>query len=253
MLSCKSTKVIVNKNDYLGKTDRVSTEDIILERHPFKTLKVKRMNIDFEVNGKSQRFRANMALARDSMIVLSIIPMMGYEAMRIICTTDSLYVINRSDRTFHKSSMESFLSKYNVHAKYHELQAILANEAFIYRSSINETGMTRKMNMVDGKILYSIKWLLEGKRYTNQTFTVEEKNHHLQRIMVEDYLEHINMSISYAEYRSYGHWDFPEKIYVNVKERKNYIKLQIQYGQVIIDESIRVSLNIPESYSRIDI
>jgi hypothetical protein len=254
LLSCKSQKVAVKIPGTTGeKPDIANAASIVNRKHAFQTMKVKRMNVEMVINGVSQNFRANMAIARDSMIVVSIIPLMGYEAMRIICSEDSLIIINRNDKTFHASTMESYLNKYKIHARYKDLQAVFTNEAFIYRYDINAKDVKEDVGLMDDKILYHIALLVKGTKLSDQTITAEGSNYHIRNIMVEDYKENMNLSISYEGFRNHGPMKFPEMIYVNLKERKNYIKLGIAYGQVIFDEPFKVNISIPESYLQINL
>lgn len=252
LLSCKSQKVAVKLPENKGKIPEISiAKDIVNSGHPFKTMKVKRMNVDLVINGMSQNFKANMAIARDSMIVISIIPLMGYEAMRIICLKDSLIIINRNDKTFHASSLGSYLNNYRIHTRFRDLQAVFTNEAFIYRSGDKERNLRENVVLQDGKILYKVALLMKGIKLTDQTITAEGTNYPIREIMVEDYQEKMNLSINYEGFRSHGSMEFPEIIYVNLIERENYIKLSIVYGQVTFDEPFNVNINIPENYSKI--
>ena len=131
LFSCRSQKTVTRVSDPTKMiTESSGAEVIFTTGHSFETMKVKRMNVDFVVNGIKDNFNGNMAVSRDSLIAISIIPFLGFEAVRILCTEDSIIVINRTDRTYHASSLDYYLKKYNIPVGFDDLQALLVNEVF---------------------------------------------------------------------------------------------------------------------------
>ena len=137
VLSCHSQKPVIDTKDMTEVIrDGFDMEVILAAKHSFQTMKIKRMNIDFMINEIKENMNGNMAIYRDSLIVISVVPLFGYEALRIMCTKDSMIVINRTDKTYHASSLELYLNKYNVPVGFFDLQAVLMNEAFFYKNKM---------------------------------------------------------------------------------------------------------------------
>ena len=252
LFSCRSQKTVTRVSDPTKMiTESSGAEVIFTTGHSFETMKVKRMNVDFVVNGIKDNFNGNMAVSRDSLIAISIIPFLGFEAVRILCTEDSIIVINRTDRTYHASSLDYYLKKYNIPIGFDDLQALLVNEVFFYGDDYENTNYDRKIKMEDGRILYTIETLLGNMKMTNQEIAADSACHKIRDVFIIDYQRNIQMKAWYKDYNGCEKESFPNGILIDIQDKISAISLDIEYGQVMFDEKINVKFEIPDGYSRI--
>ena len=252
LISCRSQKTVTVES---GPEKLVSKshvpEAVFTTGHSFKTMKVKRMNVDFMINGVKDNFSGNMAVSRDSMIAISVIPLLGYEALRILCTKDSIIVINRTDKTYHASSLDYYLKKYNIHAGFNDLQAVLVNEVFYYKTGYRDIKYEKTIEMQAGNIIYIINSLMGNIKLTNQKIAADSACSQIRDVFVIDYQRGVEMAVKYSDFNGCGMEYFPNTIIIDITDRRNDINLGIEYGQVIFDDMINVKFEIPKSYSRI--
>lgn len=252
LLSCRTQKPVSEVGESAGVSKKsASPEAIFTTGHPFKTMKVKRMNIDFSVNGQKENVNGNMAIRRDSLIAISVIPLLGYEAVRILCTKDSIIIINRTDKTFHASSLAYYLKKNNIPAEYKDLQAVLVNEGFYYRNNRPGIRYEKEIKLEEESILLVIASLLGNVKLTNQAITADSSCQKIRSIFVVDYNRNMQMLIQYDDFNGCESESFPNKISINVKDRISDMSLNLSYGQVLFNERINVKFQVPEGYSRI--
>jgi hypothetical protein len=226
-------------------------EAVFTTGHSFNTMKVKRMNVDFIINGVKDNFNGNMAVKRDSMIAISVIPLLGYEALRILCTQDSIIVINRTDKTYHASSLDYYLKKYNIHTGFNDLQAVLVNEVFYYNAGFRDLEYEKTLEMQEGNMLYIINSLIGNIKLTDQKIAADSACSQIKDVFVIDYRRGVEMSVKYSDFSGCGMEYFPSSIIVDIKDSRNDINLGIEYGQVIFDDRLNVKFEIPKGYSRI--
>ena len=252
LLSCKTQRPAVEiKRPAKELMSPAGPEALFHARHNFRTLKVKKMNIDFLVNGMGDSFKGNMAIHRDSMIVVSIVPMFGYEAMRIMCTRDSAIVINRTNKTYHSSSLEYFMNKYNVPEGFSGLQAILTNEAFFYKSEYPDLQNRKEVKMENGRLLYLIEYLLGNITLVSQKITADTTLRYINDMSVYDFQKNQGLSVWYSEFNEYGNTYFPEQMRIELLDSRNSVSLDIGYGTILFDDTINAEFKIPENYVRI--
>lgn len=231
--------------------ENTGPEALLYSGYSFETLKVKRMNVDFMINGIKENFNGNMAVVRDSFIAISIIPLLGYEAVRILCSKDSIIVINRTDKTYHASSIDYFLKKYNIPATFNDLQAVLINEAFIYRANYKDVTYEERMEIEEGRILFFIESLLGSIKLTSQKITADSACNKIRDVFVFDYQRDVKMEVRYSDFDGCEIESFPNRISVDIQNEKSTVNIDIKYGLVIFDDKINAKFEIQEGYSRI--
>ena len=252
LLSCRSQKPVTEVTDPAKVIkESYGPEAIFTTGHSFKTMKVKRMNVDFVVNGIKDNLNGNMAVYRDSLIAISIIPILGYEAIRILCTKDSIIVIKRTDRTYHASSFDYYMKKYNIPAGFNDLQAVLTNEVFFYKAGYKNIQYEKKVIMEEGRILFIIEALMGSIKLTNQKIAADSACNKIRDVLVVDYQRDVKIKVRYNDFNGCEIESFPNKIMIDIQDKNNAIKLEIKYGQIIFDDKINVKFEIPKGYSRI--
>jgi hypothetical protein len=254
LLACRSQRTVVESVDRAPVIeDAVAAEAIFQNMHSFETMKVKRLDIGFNINGVTDNLKGNLAIARDSLIIISVVPMLGYEVLRIMCTKDSIIVINRTEKSYHASSIEYYLRKYNIGARFSDLQAVLTNEVFLYMYGFEDRKYNKEIRFENGRVLYLIESLLGGIKLTNQKITAENPGGQIKNILVEDYQRNVNLYVKYDDFQNQELETFPGSIYIVIRERNNSINLNIEYGQVVFDDQLNVKFEIPANYSRINL
>jgi uncharacterized protein YceK len=247
---CRSQKVVT---DAENAPEPITEESMIslLEKktHRFRTLKVRRLDIGFNINGVSDRLKGNMAIYRDSLIAISVIPALGYEALRILCTRDSVIIINRPDKTYNTASFDYYRNKYSIPVDFSDLQAMLANEVFFYKGEYKDRVFEQQINTRENNILFIIDSFREGKRITNQGIEIGS-GQILESVFVIDYDTRMRMNLEYEDFSVGKEMVFPKHLRLNIFESNNTVNLDIRYGQIIFDDSLNLEFSAPAQYTR---
>jgi hypothetical protein len=248
---CKSQKLITEGE---GGTEPVMEESMItlLEKktHRFRTLKVRRFDMGFSINGVSDRVRGNMAIYRDSLIAVAVIPALGYEALRILCTQDSVIIINRPEKTYYAASFDYYRSKYSIPVDFADLQAMLANEVFFYKAEYKDRIYEQQISTRDNNTLFLIDSFREGNRITNQGIEISGGGQKLESVFIIDYDTRMRLNLEYEEFGGSKEDLFPKHLRMNIFESNNTVNLDIRYGQVIFNDSLNIEFAAPAQYTR---
>jgi len=218
-----------------------------------ESLKLRKAAVNISLNGNEETANATIAVIRDSIIVVSVVPLAGIEAMRIYCTRDSLTVINRSDKTYSHSEIGRIREKYRLTIDFYDLQAILSNEFFLYGSGesteyeINDKGGDDKSRMVE----YRIKDKADENVIQQVYFEGQEEL--LKKVHITDYKRKVLLEIGYEDFNNVDGTSFPRQITIEIDDPGNKISIEIKAERIQINEEVRIKEIIPGGYKRIEL
>lgn len=218
--------------------------------HDFRTLKIKRVDMDLVINGIQENIRGNLAMYRDSLIVVSVIPALGYEMIRILCSPDSVIIINRPQKNYYAASFEYYRKKYSIPVDFRDLQALLANEVFYYKDNLGDRIYEKQLTTRHENNLFIVDAFREGKRITNQGIEIDPTGEKLENVFIVDYDSRMKLNLNYEDFTGDGPLLFPQKLKIDLVESNNTIKMEINYGQIIFNDSLNVEFAVPEQYTR---
>jgi hypothetical protein len=205
------------------------------------------------MNGVREQAKGNIALYRDSLIVVSVVPALGYEVVRILCTADSVIVINRLERSYNATSFEYYRKKYQIPVEFEDLQSILANEVFYYKEEMGDRIFEKQLTTRKEDNLFIVDSFREGKRLTNQGIVMDRNGQKLEGVFITDFESRMKMNLIYDEFTGQGEKLFPNRMLVDIVESNNTIRMDMRYGQVEFNDSIRVEFAVPDQYTRGDL
>jgi hypothetical protein len=248
-MSCK-TKRILTSEESIYKIDSPDnfSEWKTVSKGKYETLKIKRINGSSRINGDTQSFKTNVAVYRDSLIAISVIPALGYELFRFMCTKDSVIVINRHDKNYIASSIEKYSLKNGIPINFEDLQSILLNEVFIYQGNIQDRKYVESISEDNAIKVYRIESFIEDEKLTNQSLRV---NHDISRPvqnLIDDYNNKFHLKIGYNDFNSEGGYYFPKTMKLSMQDKDNYIDLNLDFGVIEFNETISVDFTVPANY-----
>ncbi|MCK5346290.1 MAG: DUF4292 domain-containing protein, partial [Candidatus Heimdallarchaeota archaeon] len=93
-IMCKSPRYVISETPEESRSLPESVTALTSGwKREYSTLKLNKIDVDLVINGIANHVKGNLAIYRDSLMVLSVIPALGYEAIRIMCTPDSIIVL----------------------------------------------------------------------------------------------------------------------------------------------------------------
>src|SRR5690554_5290997 len=130
--ACKKQKDVLRKG-----IDSKSTEYLIQQVKKnevnFNSISTK---ADFKVitKDKTQSFKANIRIQKDSAIWISITPLLGIEVARVLITQDSVKVINRLTKEYFIGDFSYLHKRFNIDLEYEVIQAILVGNSIPFET-----------------------------------------------------------------------------------------------------------------------
>ncbi len=249
--SCKPGEKIA-RTDANRNVDLVALRNTLDSRKEhIQTLRFSKIKFSLKLNDAEYKMGGTIGLIKDSIIVVSIVPLMGYEMARIYCTKDSILVINRSDKSFYKLGLQDELRKFNLSADYDILQSILMNNYFIYTEGIQGRFHENSLVFKDGEYLIKSVEKIKGDLYFEQEQVIDATHFGIKSVGINDYVKKEMISIDYDLFNNYLDVYLPGIIMLNSSIRNYSLSIEMNIGDIEVNEIINAGVRIPEKYKRL--
>lgn len=256
--SCRSrkTKPIEPKSKVLG-VDSVFT--LVKQNElAFENLKI-HFNAKIKIDDKTNSFRGQIRMYKDSLIWLSISPGLGIEVARVLIEQDSVKLINRFNKTYVNENIEFVNSILRTDLDFEMLQAILIGSDIPYYSTKNfqlkQDNDFYYLNTVGrSKLKKYIKNEADLNRILVQKMKIDKRT---KKIVVQDIKQlktaDKRLIVSYSDLQSVESQMVAFKSIYNINDKNAKIILEIDFNKITIDsEKLKTPFSIPDSYSEIE-
>lgn len=250
-VSCKQQEKIARKKFQSIRTDEEIEKLIFTGNDEIKTIKLAKIKFKISINDESYESGGNIAILKDSLIIISVVPLMGFEIARIYCLKDNILVLNRPDKTYYYSPYEKKIGPYYVMGEFNDLESILTGRAFIYRGESMSGQLKKKSIKESGYIKYFFEMHEKNFVKSLQKITVREENLLMEKNEISDYKNHFGLFINYMQFKTTGHFVLPDEISIIANNADDRININISIGSVTINEAINANIVIPEKYKEI--
>ncbi len=249
--SCRTNRNIPGK-DIRTETDYTreytGTDD---QRKYSQSLRLRKAEVNFSLNGKEENTSASIGIIRDSIIVISVVPVAGIEVMRIYCTRDSLTVINRQDKTYSQSAISRIQEKYNLAIDYMVIQSVLSNELFLYGKDESTEYKVKETTDDDQNRLVEYKIWGAGEEDILQQVYFNREKELLNKVAITDFKRKVMLNIDYQDFIEMEGTFFPRNITARIDDPGNKINMQIKAERIQFNDEVRIREIIPDGYKRI--
>lgn len=237
MQSCKAKK---DTGDFPRKyADQKFVIDQLSENQANFEWMSARLKISYDDGNQDLTSPGHLRMRKDSIIWISVAPVLGIEALRILITTDSVHVLNRLDKTYSIYPI-SIVKKYTGtdEVNFQTLQDVLVGNSMLplstdFTASIEEQlillekiGQFNKESLHISPDIFRILSTQIIRSQSNQQATVAYTNHH-----------EVNNQI------------IPRKIAINVANPIQ-VKMAIEYGKITLNKPEAMNFQVPTHYER---
>ena len=221
------SKKLINRNEYsLPKSDLEIINQAYSNNPNYNHLNLKGI-ASIIIDDEETKFNINLKMIKDSIIWLSVRErVIGIELLRAKLTPDSLYLLNRIEKSFFIKSTSQLKDTIAFNLSFDDFQQILFSN-FTYPNSP-----------------YSYSILNENYQLINQNESYNfDKKFRLKQAKITNFEYLIN--ISFMKYNNVD--NFPRELDLSILSKSNF-DANIIYTKVDFNEYPSFSFNIPNSY-----
>ncbi|MCC9166674.1 DUF4292 domain-containing protein [Pontibacter harenae] len=181
-----------------------------------------------------------LRVKKDSIIWISVLPGLGFEAARIKITTDSIYVMDRLHKEYLATDYSFLRNKFHVDMDYNVLQAILLG-------NYQPAGAEKVMDEAD---LHHIQQARENLLFD---YFVGRQSSKLQQLNVQDKNTGNTITVKYDSFQSVGETPFAYALAAQVLQQGQSSNFSLTHNRVTVnDEALEFPFNVPSDYKRIN-
>ena len=214
----------------------------------------KKFSASFEINGKEEKFKGNIRLVKDSLIILGLSSNMGIEAFRVMLRKDSIFVLNRLKSTYYAGNV-SELGKGRLRIMdFQVLQDILlANSQGLFHLDVKpeslQTEQGKSLCYLNSEAEYHAfiahNKLIAKKACYNETDGLLEAGD----FIFSEWNETIN--IVYPEYSQISGSLIPASIVLVSTYREKKERLELTFEKTEVNIIFPTSIKIGSKYKRV--
>jgi Domain of unknown function (DUF4292) len=201
-----------------------------------------RANIFAEGEGQSVTANANIIWIRDSVLWVNV-RKFGVEAARALVTKDSIYLINRLDKTYSVKGLESLQRQYSLPAGFPLLQDAVLASAWFFPNIELKSDIKDGLHRLNGSNGQSgADYLIEeGSFYLRSQSFVQQRD---ARVVTLDFGD-------YKKLPTAGVFPYLRRIEAYSPET-GAVLLQLELSDVEVNTPKNYKFEIPEHYERIE-
>ena len=216
-----------------------------------KKLEQNRINADwfsgkskvaFRGKGQNIKANANILMRRDSVVWINV-KKLGFEAVRVQITPDSVYFLNRLTRQYAVWDLGYLERQFNLPLDFNDLQELILGNAVMIESD----GLEAKTK--------GPQYKLSGSQAgANTTYYLAGLTYLLNQIIVDDPAEQWKVQIDQEEYgleKEYAKFSYFRNFVIDSQET-GPISLNIKFSKIELNVPKKIKFEIPSRYSRIE-
>lgn len=214
-------------------------------------------DINSEIDKESNSFSFNMRIKKDTLIWVSISPALGIEALRVMITPDSIWVMNRINKEYFKTTYEYVNQIMSSTFDFDMLQAFLVGNDFEYYdntafkaslefsnyelSTIGRRKLRRYIETSNNMKLYKL---------LKQKITLSPDNFKILKQTIEEKDTDRKLEVKYSDFESYNNQFYAKTLKCEVNSNKK-MNLDISYEKIEVVDTLEFPFTIPSKYNKV--
>lgn len=196
-------------------------------------------NIYIEGQGQSISATAQVIWLRDSMVWMNV-KKFGIEAARALATRDSVFVLNRLNKTFTAEGIESLRKNYKLPAGFELIQYILLAQPWYFEGMNLSARIDRELHVLEGN---------DGAYLAR--YSIEEGTFNLREEMFVQQKEGGMVTLQFNDFRKTGGAKLPYSRKIEAFDPENgATKININFSELTLNGETNFRFEIPDHYQR---
>lgn len=213
-----------------------------------------KINVKIETNDKNLNVKGQLRMKKDSIVWTSVSLPLGVEVVRVKIVPDSVFFLNRNDKTYLCESIKAFNDISPMITSLKLIQSVLVGNDINLRESDNykvtiddgqynlliskQLKKSIKHNDDDWKVMLKDIWI-DPQMYKITKYYIKEYNDNKRKI-----------ELQYSDFQLVGEKYIPTKITIYI-HGDHYLKASINYSNISIGDNIEFNFSIPKKYDRL--
>jgi len=239
MVSCSSSK----KLSTATPIHNVSKKGTFTPSTPqFDTWNVGKCKVTLTVNERTISVQSSLRMVKDSLISLSIQPLLGIEMYRADLTPDSITLIDRGNHYFFTTSYDFFEKNFGVRIHFADIQAILTNDLLAHTS----------VPVVHAQSQDSLTEWNASRDEMNIDYRVSKENRLIQTQITQGGNQSV-FRCTYEQFKSIAQQFAPMRYLLFVTSNQKHAEMALTYDNVNVNTGMHPRPMNTSNYQRVSL
>ncbi|MDD1696908.1 MAG: DUF4292 domain-containing protein [Methanoregula sp.] len=228
-----------------------------LKEHEFKFSGLTaKFTAEYENKDDKKSLDGQIRILRDSLIWITITPVLGIEVMRIMISQDSVKFINRMNNTYFIGDYIYVNNFLNTNIDFDLLQSFLTgNDLSFYENgefkASLDNGRYKLSTAERSKLKKFVRNSQENLRILIQNIWIDPVTFKISQADVKEIRrQNIKLEARYTDYETLEDQLFPKRMIFEIAADNN-IHVDIQFSRININSPLTFPFKIPQSYKQI--
>lgn len=250
--SCRGRKETIFKKDK-SPLDKAEINAKMDERFSGFGDYSSKMNVRYADSKQSIAFSAKVRISRDSIIWISVSPALGIEALRVMATPDSVFMMNKIDRTYYAGDYQYLKELLKADVDFQMFQGILTGQS-LFASEDDSYEVYFKDDML---IISNVSEEDEEKLLVNATsgvikkVVVDPKEFSIRQQLFQDVGEKKGLKLSNSSHTMVNNTLFADKIFVLLFDKNENSSVELDVSGIKTEKNQSFPFKIPPKYEPI--
>lgn len=246
---CKSSKTPIGTYEANTKELNEFVTSMQQQELKFHTFSA-RLGVDLNIPGKEMSSRVEMKLVKDSVLQLSVQPMLGIEVFRIELSRDSVKALDRLNKQYVAEGYDALKEQFPFDFNFYNLQALFINRLFVPGYQEVDSYLYNHFYL-DRQGLTT--WLkTQDRQKLNYVFKASNEEKLLSTQIIEPTGVY-ELAWDYSDFQQVlSPYIFPCNMKISLlKEETSQGDIAIAFSRIQLNRALNMSFSIPAKYKRI--
>lgn len=245
---CSLTKKYADVNTAYNGLNVNKFDKLLLSKTSpdFGTLEISKFSAEYSSIDEKKTFKGFIRLKKDSIIMVSIAPLMGIEMFRLKVDIDSVGFIDRYNKLYYLDDIMRFTDQYDLPPDYSVFQSlILGLDPFL----MDENFAPRAFKESDAFYIKEYFYTHESQRFGLEYFY--NKQLVLKRILLTNFTDNASLEIQYnAFFDQPAYNKIPNEVVLTLVKGNTIDKLKLSYKKAELNKVLNFPFSISDKYTK---
>lgn len=218
----------------------------------FNTLSLK-FSAKYISKKEEQGFNGAIRIVKNEKIWISITPMLGIEAFRVLITQDSVQMVNRLNKTYFKGDYQIVNELLQTPFDFDMLQSFIVGNDFSYYDNssfkLGEDALMYRVSTVNRRKLKNyVRNQSDKDKVFIQDIWIQPETYKIKTQQIKELSKQNNrLILNYSDFVIAGQYLIPQSVVVDV-ESEEKLSIAVNYLKITLNEELSIPFSIPDSY-----
>jgi hypothetical protein len=217
-----------------------------------------KFSAEYTNDKKTTSFSGQIRIEHDSLIWISISPLLGIEMLRVVLSNDSVKYLNRISSTYFLRDFNYMNRLLNKALDFDMVQAfLLGNDFSFFENGKFKAGIENGLYKLSTARRHKLKkYLRQNDSIDNipiQHIWLDPNNFKITQVVIKEIeKDSRKFEADYSEYVDINGQLFPTKLSFAIETGESKVSIKVKYSKIVIDQHQNFPFRIPESYKPIE-